>query len=174
MPESASLPPSAATTGNWGHRAAIVALGLLLLLAGVYDELAFAVLDRGWLALLSALHLAGPAAALQAGIHQQVTHRALLPGLSYAALYVGSCLLLLRLLLPRLAAWRLALRLYGGVGLAYLLLLLVGKVGGDLSWAYRLSRHLLDFLVSPLPVLALVVLLRGSRPAGAPAGEQPL
>lgn len=145
----------------------------LLLLAGVYDEVVFAGLGRGWQELLSGLHLSQAATALQAGVHGQVTRRPLLPGLSYAGLYVGVCLLLLRLLLPQPAAWRLALRCYGGVGLAYLALLLVGKAGGNLLWAYRLSRHLLDFLVSPVPVLALVVLLRGARPALAPTETGP-
>lgn len=148
----------------------MLALVGLLLAVGVYDEKLLALFSHGWRAMLTALHLDGRLAALQAGAQPAGPHRPSLPGLSYIGLYLGICLLLLRLLLPQPGQWRPALRLYGGVLLAYLLLQLLSKAGG-LPWAYGLSRHLLSFLVSPVPVLVLVVLLRGPRPAAAAGGQ---
>jgi hypothetical protein len=46
------------------------------------------------------------------------------------------------------------------VGAAYVAIVLLGKLAGDAVWAYRLSRHLIDFVVSPLPVAGLLVLFR--------------
>ncbi len=142
----------------------MLALFGVLLAIGVYDEPVLALLSDAWQTLLAALHLDPQAAALQTAAQRQESHRPSLPGLSYVGFYLGVCLLLLRLLLPQAGQWRLALRLYGGVLLGYVLLQLGSRLGG-LSWAYPLSRHLLSFLVSPVPVLALVALLRGARPA---------
>jgi hypothetical protein len=150
---------------RWSRYLLIAALVLLLLLAGVYDELVFAGLTKVWHTVLSTVGMEKIANALQSGVHQGVTHRPLLAGISYAGLYTGTCLVLLRLLLPRPEQWTVVLRIYGGIFLAYVVLVLVGKVGGNLLWAYLLSRHLLDFLVSPLPVIALLALLRGTRSA---------
>ena len=91
-------------------------------------------------------------------LHRRVTRRPLIQVMSYAGVYVGLCLLLFRLLLRTRAQWRLTLRLYAGVVAAYLVIAVGGKLAGDAIWAYRLSRHLIDFVVSPLPVAGLLVL----------------
>ena len=36
----------------------------------------------------------------------------------------------------------------------------IQKLAGNAQWAYRLSRQILDFVMSPLPVAGLYVLLR--------------
>ena len=132
----------------------------LLLLGGVYDEYVFAFLTPIWQKTLSAVGLDRQAAALQQGINQNVTQRSLLAAATYAALYVGICLLILRLVLRNRQQWRLTLRLYAGVVAAYVLLVVVGKLAGDAFWAYKLSRHLVDFLASPIPVAGLTVLFK--------------
>jgi len=132
----------------------------LLLLGGVYDEYVFAFLTPLWQKILSAVGLDRQAAALQQGINQNVTKRSLLAAASYAALYVGICLLILRLVLRNRQQWWLACWLYAGVAAAYVLLVIVGKLTGDAFWAYKLSRRLIDFLASPIPVAALIVLFK--------------
>ena len=76
---------------------------------------------------------------------------------------MGGCLLLLHLLLrnPRRTRW--AVQLYLGLfGLCGLLLLL-GKLGGDITWFYKIGRRIIDFVVSPLPVMLLLPLLWPGR-----------
>jgi uncharacterized integral membrane protein len=151
------------------HWLVVGLLVLLLLLAGVYDEYVFAFFTAMWHKVFAALGLSQQADALQHGIHRRVTRRPLPAVATYAVLYVGACLLLLRLLLRDPAQWRLTLRLYAGVVVAYLLIVVIGKLAGDAIWAYRLSRHLIDFVVSPLPVAGLLVLFRaglGPRSSG--------
>ena len=133
---------------------------IVLLVVGVYDDAVFAVLTGALRKLLAAVGLYQPAAAAQQSVDANVTHRYVPAGVAYAGLYVGLCLALLRLLLPAPAQWRLVLRLYAGTIAAYVLLVLLGRAAGNVVWVYRLARHLLDFIVSPLPVAGLYVLFR--------------
>ena len=148
--------------GRWLAAAGLV---LALLLLGVYNDQVLAVLTAGWQHGLAALGLANAANAVQQGIDAGVTRRMLPAVATYAALYLSLCLLLLyRLLTP--AQWQLAWRLYAGALAAYVLIAVLGKLAGNAQWAYQLSRHLLDFVVSPLPVAGLYVLFRaGFGPA---------
>ncbi|MBC8085351.1 MAG: hypothetical protein H7Z21_19305 [Hymenobacter sp.] len=148
-----------------GRVAAVAGLVALLFWAGVYDETVFAALNAGWHKLLTTLGLTGQLAAVQRGISGQVTKRSLPTMVSYSLLYTSVCLLLLRLLLPRGGhRMRRALGLYAAVFVVCGLLLLGGKLAGDVPWAYRLGRRLIDFIVSPLPVIVLVPLLRWYAP----------
>jgi hypothetical protein len=141
-------------------RWALVALLLLaLLLIGVYDDQTLAFLTVTWQRLLAASGLDRMATAMQQGINGGITKRLLPAVATYAALYLGICLLLLRLVLAP-AQWRMAVKLYAGTLAVYVGIVLVGKLTGDAVWAYRLSRQILDFVVSPLPVAGLYVLLR--------------
>ncbi|GAC1598601.1 MAG: hypothetical protein NVS3B25_24640 [Hymenobacter sp.] len=143
-------------------------LVVALLLLGVYDEPCLAFLTARWQRALAAAGLQQHAEALQHGFNGGITKRLLPAVATYAGLYLGICLLLLRVLLPSPAQWRLVLRLYAGLLVVYVAIVLLGKLAGDAPWAYQLSRQLLDFVVSPLPVGALYVLLRagfGPTPA---------
>lgn len=150
---------------RWPRRIGVGLLAIGLLLLGVYDEQLQALLARAWHAVFELLSFEQAAGAIARSAQRQGAHRPSLPGATYMGLYIGICLLILRLLVRTAGEWRLVWRVYAGIAGAYLLLVLLSKAGGDLRWAYRLSRHLLNFLVSPLPVLALLVLLRGSRQA---------
>lgn len=142
---------------------AVAGLVLLLFWLGTYDLVVFNALDVGWQKLLGAFNLTDQLAALQRGVSGQVTRRSLLTMLTYSLLYTGTCLLLVRLLLARGGQpMRQACLLYAAVFGACGLLLLGAKLAGDTLWAYRLGRRLIDFIVSPVPVIILVPLLRWS------------
>ncbi|WP_345055464.1 XrtX-associated membrane protein [Hymenobacter glaciei] len=145
-------------------------LVLALLLLGVYNHQVLDVLTAGWQRGLAALGLANAANAMQHGIDAGITRRMLPAVATYAALYLSCCLLLLHLLLTP-AQWQLTWRLYAGALAAYVLIAVIGKLAGNAQWAYRLSRHLLDFVVSPLPVAGLYVLFRAGF---GPAAERDL
>jgi hypothetical protein len=149
-------------------------VGLLLialLLVGVYSDSILAAITTLWQRGLAAVGLSSVAAAMQQGISGGITKRPLPAVATYAVLYLSICLLLLRLvLLP--AQWRLAWRLYAAGLLVYVAITLLGKLAGNVSWAYRLSRQILDFIISPLPVAGLYVLFRagfGPQPLPPPA-----
>lgn len=167
------MPETAVSTDHglvrWGRWALVGGLIGLLLVLGVYDEPIHAVLTSAWLKGLAAVGLREKVAALQQGISGSIVKRLLPAVATYAACYLAVCLLLLRLLLPAPAQWRVVLQLYAGILAIYVVLVLVGKLAGDAAWAFRLSRHLLDFVVSPLPVAALYVLMKtGFGPAPRP------
>lgn len=149
-------------TGRSGKARRWATVGLLvvaLLLLGVYDEQLLGFFTAQWQKALGIVGLDRQAEAVQRGINGGITKRFLPAVATYAALYLSVCLLLLRSVLP-VAQWRLALRLYGAVLAVYVAIVLLSKLAGDVGWAYRLSRQILDFVVSPLPVAVLYVLFR--------------
>ncbi|MBC6697185.1 XrtX-associated membrane protein [Hymenobacter puniceus] len=147
--------------------AAIAILIVLLFLCGIFDETLFATLGPVWQKVATSLGFSEQMARLQQGISGEVVKRSLPVVATYALFYLSLSLLLLRLLLP---AYRmsLVLKLYGGVIAAYVVLLLVGRLTGNVPWIYQLGRRFIDFLVSPLPIIILVCLLRWYGP-GAPS-----
>ena len=158
--------------GSRRRWALVGALLLALLLLGIFSEQLITWLISAWQHLLQGLGMGHYAASLQQAINGGIAKRPLLAIATYAALYLSTCLLLLHQLLAP-AQWRLAWRLYAGTLAAYVLIAALGKLAGNAPWAYRLSRQLLDFVVSPLPVAGLYVLFRaGFGPAAAP-GQAP-
>ncbi|WBO83662.1 XrtX-associated membrane protein [Hymenobacter yonginensis] len=159
---AATRPPRTA------HRAlrlvAVAVLIVLLFLCGIYDETIFAFLGPVWQKAATALGFSEQLARLQQSISGEVVKRSLPVVATYALLYLSLSLLLLRLLLPTYRL-PLVLKLYGGVIAAYILLLLAGRLTGNVPWVYQLGRRLIDFLVSPLPIVILVSLLRWYRPS---------
>ena len=100
----------------------------------------------------------------QQGTSHLVTTRSLPAVATYSLLYVGGCLLLLHLLLRDSRRTRWAAQVYLGLLVLCLLLLALGRFGGNLPWAYKLGRRIIDFTISPLPVMILLpVLWPGSR-----------
>lgn len=149
----------------------LLALGLFW--AGTHDEVLFSFLTNLSHKLFQALGFSQQVAALQQGVSGQVTTRSLPVMLFYSLLYTGACLVLLFLALYDARRFRLALTLYGAVFGTCLVLLSGGKLLGDVAWAYRLARRLIDFIVSPLPVIMLVPLLRWYLPAPRTASTLP-
>ena len=170
MKESASPEAHPATTrparqfSEWR----VAALVALLFGMGVYDEPVFAFLTASWQKLLSAAGVAGRLAAVQQGVSGEVTKRSLPAVFTYALLYTGTCLLLLRLLLPA-HRMRVVLLLYAIAFGCCAVLLVAGKLAGDVVWPYQLGRRLIDFIVSPLPIIVLVPLLRWYAPGQSEA-----
>lgn len=145
----------------------LLAAGLLVL--GTFDTPILNWLTTAWQHVLSVLGGRGPIEALQQGVNGGITKRFLPAVATFAGLTIGTGLLLLRVLLqPTPTQWRLVLWFYGGGLAIYATIVVLNKVTGNTVWAYRLSRQLLDFIVSPLPVAGLYLLL---RPADGP--QQP-
>lgn len=136
------------------------ALVLLLLLIGVYDEHILQLLTSAWQQALAALGLKTYADSLQQGINGGITKRFLPAVATYAVLYLSTCLLLLRVLLPTAGQWRLVLLFYAGTLATYAGIVVLNKLTGNADWAYRLSRQLLDFVISPVPVAGLLALFK--------------
>jgi hypothetical protein len=141
-------------------------LVLVLFYFGIHSDTVLTIIDQLWQRLLGVLGVAGHGAGPQ-GISSLVTKRSLVSVGTYSVLYTGMCLLLLALALRHARRIRLAFLLYGAVFVACAALVLVGKLAGDAAWAYKLARRLIDFIVSPLPVIILVPLLRWYQPETA-------
>jgi hypothetical protein len=170
QPISASRSSSFTGSRRW---LLVGVLLLALLCIGVYSDTVLAFITTLWQKGLAAVGLSERAAAMQQGISGGITKRPFPAVATYAILYLGICLLLLWLLLHS-AQWQLAWRLYVGALLVYVAITLASKLAGDVPLAYRLSRQLLDFIISPLPVAGLYVLFRagfGPRPVEAEANK---
>ena len=150
--------------------AAAAALFGLLFGLGLSADPVQAVLTRTCDALLPA----GLLAELRQGTSALVTRKSLPAMLSYGLLYCGLCLVLIQLLRRPPRPLRPVLAAYGLGFAACALLLGVGKLGQH-DWAYQLARRLIDGLVSPLPVVVLVPLLRWHQhtTSAAPTATRP-
>ncbi|MGI4835013.1 MAG: XrtX-associated membrane protein [Janthinobacterium lividum] len=144
------------SVGYW-----LLAGGLVALLFGLGtdNEPLFAWLTRTWQAFFANIGLGPWLRALQQGTNAEVARRSLPALLSYAGLYLALSLALLRVLVPGAGQWWLAVRLYAAGALLCAALVLAGQLGGNVVALYRGARHLIEFLVSPLPVILLAVLL---------------
>jgi len=145
----------------------IGALAAGLFAVGMDPEAVFAALTRAWQAVFSSLGLGDAMHRWQQGTSHLVTTRSLPVVITYSLLYVGACFLLLHLLLRNAQRTRWAGQLYLALLAAAALLLVGGKLAGNLDWAYKLGRRIIDFVVSPLPVMLLLPLLwpgRGRAP----------
>jgi hypothetical protein len=135
---------------------------LVLFVVGVESETIFAALTRAWQASFEALGLGPALARWQQGTSTLVTKRSLPAMATYSLAYVGLCLLLLHVLLRDGRRTRWAAQLYGALLGLYILLMLGGRLVGNPAWAFNISRRIIDFVVSPLPVMM--------RAATAPPG----
>lgn len=149
------------TPGRW------LLAGLLasaLFVAGMESEVVFAALTRGWQALFELLGQGDTLGRLQQGTSHLVTTRSLPAMATYGLLYVAGCVLLLHVLLRDGRRTRWAAQVYLGLLGLCVLLLLGGRLGGNIAWAYKLGRRIIDFVISPLPVMILLpVLWPGNR-----------
>jgi hypothetical protein len=145
---------------------------LLTLLIGIrlFEDELCAGLEAGWRYLSGALPapvwLVAANAAAQRSMQRLTAHpHSVAVELLYDITYVGLCFGLLCALLPAGRGWRWGLRIYGGFGLASLLLIVVGQFG-KLPLLTSLASQLLHGLLSPLPLMVLVPLLwlQSARP----------
>lgn len=156
---SPAIPPL--TPARWLLAAG---LALALFMVGMQSDAVFAALTRAWQALFDLVGLGATAARLQQGTSGLVTTRSLPAMGTYSLLYVGGCLLLLHVLLRNGRRTRWAAQVYLGLLGLYVLLLVVGRLGGNVPLAYKLGRRIIDFTISPLPVMILLpVLWPGTR-----------
>lgn len=159
-----ALPPAPAATPRPPARWALaVVLAAALFWLGAESEAIFGFLTRAWQAVFTALGLGGALAHWQQGTSQLVTTRSLPAVASYSLLYVAVSLLLLHVLLRDARRTRQAARVYLALLALYALLTLAGRLGVGPDWPYRLSRRIIDFVVSPLPVMVLLPLLWPGR-----------
>ena len=157
--DAAPVPPL--SPARW-LLAGALALGLFLI--GMESEAVFAALTRAWQGLFGLVGLSGAAARLQQGTSGLVTTRSLPAMATYGLLYVSGCLVLLHVLLRDARRTRWAAQVYVGLLGLCVLLLLLGRLGGNVPLAYKLGRRIIDFTISPLPVMILLpVLWPGTR-----------
>lgn len=139
-------------------------LGALLFVMGMESDAVFALLTRVWQSLLQGMGLASVLARWQQGTSSLVTTRSLPAMATYSLAYVGLSLLLLHVLLRDGRRTRYAAQVYLGLLGLYVALMVGGRLAGNLPWALKLSRRIIDFVVSPLPVMILLpVLWPGAR-----------
>ena len=155
-PQARALPAAPMTPLRWLLAAL---LAVVLFVAGMEVEAVFAALTQLWQVVFRGVGLAAVLARWQQSTSQLVTTRSLPAVGSYSLLYAAVSVLLLHVLLRSAARTRWVMQVYLGLFGLYAVLMLIGKLGGNLEWAYRVARHVIDFLISPLPVMLLLPLL---------------
>jgi hypothetical protein len=156
-----NLKPS--TYGQLIRLGSSILLVLILFSATMFNEQTYALLGQFWQKVFSGLgieqHL--PAILQQDSPISHFMHRQhnIIAVLSYSLLYISICIGLLCLLLPDASQQRLAILFYVGAGIVSFFLILGTKIG-SIPTLTILNSQLIHFVVSPLPVIILVPLLR--------------
>lgn len=158
MTETAST-----NTSRLWRGAGSIALVALLLAATLSNEAVYDAFGRFWQQVFELLGIQQSASALPAAdnsVGAVLNRPRNLPAVaSYGFLYVVTCLALLFLLLPHARQRRLVLGFYGVAGTVLLVLLSLSRFG-NMPLLAVLANQLLHFIVSPVPVIMLVPLLR--------------
>lgn len=132
--------------------------------ATMNNETLYVVFGNFWQKFLSQIGSPSPQqASATLGSHTAIdqitnTPRNTPAVLIYGFLYVGICLTILMLLLPVTAQRKAVFTFYGVSILVFVGLVVAGYLGGTVL--LQLSSQLIHFIVSPLPVVVLVPLLR--------------
>ncbi len=158
----ASAPQPTAARQSWLTTRSVAGLSFILLLVviSILRDQILVLLNDVWANNILA---AGPAwllklpGATPGAMPAGVSHLALPVGAAYTGFFIAASLLAMYLLLPS-HGWKTVWRCYMGLVAAYVLLLLAGRAGAGQN-AYRVSRMLLDFMVSLLPIAGFLVLL---------------
>jgi hypothetical protein len=133
----------------------------LLLSSRLYEETLYTGLDAAWHWVNRVLPASTYLDKVAGGSVRSLMDRphSVVAAVLFAASYIALSFALLMALLPAGQGWRWGLRLYGGIGVASVVLVLVGHAAG-LPLLTTLASRLLHGLLSPLPVMVLVPLLR--------------
>jgi hypothetical protein len=133
-----------------------IILGSCLLFAGIYSDQIFKILTELYQSIFLSIGLTALAAKPQAGISDLITMRSLPAIATYSLGYVTISFLFLHFYLADSRKSKLSLYFYAGIFLICLFLIALGKVFPAFQEAYKLARHLIEFIISPFPVILLV------------------
>jgi hypothetical protein len=144
-----------------GTRLAILAcLAILLFLVGFYTEFLFGFLTRGFDMLFLDAGSYGFLPEKGLAVSRLITRRSFPVMLLYGAVYTALSFVFLHVYFRSKKTSLLAAGFYGVVFLGCLLLMGTGKFFPELTAASRLARRLIEFIVSPFPIVLLIAAFR--------------
>src|SRR5688572_8945007 len=133
-----------------------IILGICLLLAGIYSEPIYKILTEAYHKVFLLFGLSFLASKPQAGISTLITKHSLPAIATYGIGYVLLSFLFLHVYFSNFRKSLLTIYFYASVFLVCLLLIALGKSVPALQESYKLARHLIEFIISPFPVIFLV------------------
>lgn len=137
----------------------------LLFLAGVFTEQIYRAFDAFFNSVFAAFGMADDLKKSQQEVSTQLTERNWLTMISYGVLYTALCFITLHIFLNNMRKTLIAALLYGLLFGLCATFIITGKIFPSLYWPFKLSRRIIEIIVSPLPVILLMAALYSkSRP----------
>lgn len=134
---------------------ALIFLLTALLLIGALTDTIYRWLDDFYANLFAEGGLLHFLQASQTNVDQSITKRSWTTMLSFGLLYTGLSMLFLHVYFADLRKTKVVVGLYGLVFFFCAVLIVVGKLSNVLQ-ANQLSRHLIELIVSPFPIVLLI------------------
>lgn len=134
----------------------LILLGLLIFLAGFYTESIFSLLTEFYNHAFTVLGWKNAVTDTRKEVSDLVTMRSFPAMVTYGMLYTLLSFLFLFFYFRDKQQTRLAGIFYMAIFFCCALLIFIGKLSPELAGAYKLSRRLIEFIVSPFPIVLLV------------------
>lgn len=141
----------------------LAVLLVALLLLGAYTKAVYAWLDQFYLNLFTEGGLLHSFQSSQATVDSSITKRSWTTIFSYGLAYTGLSMLFLHAYFHNWQKTKIVLGLYGLLFAFCAMLIMIGKFA-HLLQANQLSRHLIELVVSPFPIVLLIPALSYLNP----------
>jgi hypothetical protein len=149
--------------GDLLRKTLLFGLFTLLVLTGLFTDHIFLFLNKLYHYIFISLGLFSFLNKSQVEVSSLVTMRSWSTMITYVLLYSALSFLFLHLYFNR--SWKslIVAGFYFFIIMACTMLILTGKLLPDAEWAYKLCLHLMEMLVSPLPVILLIAAMARAK-----------
>src|SRR5688572_8608894 len=136
---------------------------LILFFTGVYTEKIYLLLDQFFYFLSTKAGFLSFLNNSQAEVSSLITMRSWPTMITYGLGFTGLCFITLHVYFNDFRKTKITAAFYASIFIFCLSLIVLGKIVPDFTWAYKLSRRIIELVVSPFPVVLLIAVFAGFK-----------
>ena len=136
---------------------------LILFFTGVFTEQIYLLLDQFFYFLSTKAGFLAFLNKSQAEVSSLITMRSWPTMVTYGLGFTGLCFITLHVYFNDFWKTKITAAFYACIFIFCFSLILLGKIAPELDWAYKLSRRIIELIVSPFPVILLIAVFTGFK-----------
>ena len=138
-------------------------LFLILFFTGVFTEQLYLLLDQFYFFISTKVGFLSFLNTSQAEVSTLITMRSWPTMVTYGLGFTGLCFITLHVYFNDFWKTKITAAFYVSIFVFCLSLIVLGKIAPELDWAYKLSRRIIELVVSPFPVVLLIAVFAGFK-----------